>query len=163
MIIEIFRLGSPKGLKGLQKIHYISGEQHIYGREQRWYIHQSADQQWVPVDVDYLCSKYIKLNNVNSIDGAREHTHHIVGMQDHDLPLLEEDEHYYRDLIGKAIINHDNKLLGTVLEVINSPANDILVFEHKSKRHLIPFIAEYVLEVSKTIHVYWDTNADWYH
>jgi 16S rRNA processing protein RimM len=162
MIVDVFRLGSPKGLRGLQKVYSLGGgDPQAYGLKQQWYLQSPADKDWSLTEVEHLCSKYIKLAHVNDIDAAKRYTHGILGIEENELPSLAQDEYYYKDLVNKDIINQDQALLGKVLEVINSPAHDILVFEHQGKKHFIPFVAAHVLEVGEAIHVYWDTDEDW--
>ena len=68
-----------------------------------------------------------------------------------DLAPLEEDEYYIRDLIGLKVYNQDNEYKGLVKDVIEYPQSFYLMVETEKKDVLVPFIKEFVIEVSDSI------------
>lgn len=69
-----------------------------------------------------------------------------------------EDEYYWTDLVGMTVINKEGITLGTVKNLIETGANDVLVIQGTDKQILIPFVSNYIETVnhdSKTI------TADW--
>ena len=69
-------------------------------------------------------------------------------------PEAGSNEYYWTDLIGLRVVNEAGEDLGTVSQVIETGANDVLVVDgpcdrpHESKRErLIPFIEHVVREV----------------
>jgi len=76
------------------------------------------------------------------------------------LAELDENEFYWRDLIGLNVVNTENESLGIVQEMLTSAAHDILlVINSAKKRILIPYtFGVHVLSVNleaKTITVDW--------
>lgn len=65
------------------------------------------------------------------------------------LAELPEDEHFVFDLIGLVVIDKKNKQIGVVRDLISAPANDILEIETNSGNILVPFIKEFVKEISR--------------
>jgi 16S rRNA processing protein RimM len=61
-----------------------------------------------------------------------------------DLPELEEDAYYVFELVGLAVEEEGGRALGTVLEVDNGPANDVLVLDSGL---LLPLVDACVLSV----------------
>ncbi|MEO6361245.1 MAG: ribosome maturation factor RimM [Sphingomicrobium sp.] len=58
------------------------------------------------------------------------------------LPALEEGEYYHSDLVGLPCFDADGRQLGTVVEVENFGAGDLLEVETEAgRRSLIPFRA----------------------
>ena len=55
-----------------------------------------------------------------------------------DLPTLPEGHYYYFEIIGFRIIDNQLGELGTVKDIYDGPADDILVMEYKDKEVLIP-------------------------
>ena len=66
-----------------------------------------------------------------------------------DLPPLEEDEYYFGDLIGLDVVNEQGDLKGQVTEVFTLPQCDYLRVKGLKKEHLVPFIDEFILDVTE--------------
>jgi 16S rRNA processing protein RimM len=60
-------------------------------------------------------------------------------------PKLEEGEFLLSELLGMTVVTEDGELVGEVLEVMENPANDLLVTE----RGLIPMRREFVKRVDR--------------
>ena len=78
-----------------------------------------------------------------------------------ELPPATENEYYWADLIGLAVVSQEGVEFGKVAELVETGANDVLVVQGERER-LIPFVEEYVKVVDLaggTITVAW--QADW--
>ena len=78
-----------------------------------------------------------------------------------DFPPLPEGEFWDEDLIGCRVVNKEGEELGTV-ETLETNGVQSLLAVKGEKRHLIPLIPEYVLDIdldSELIQVEW--HADW--
>jgi 16S rRNA processing protein RimM len=62
-----------------------------------------------------------------------------------DLPELGDDAYYVFELVGLAVEEEGGRPLGTVIEVENGPANDVLVLDSGL---LLPLVDACVLDVS---------------
>ena len=62
------------------------------------------------------------------------------------LPAARSGEYYWADLIGLAVVNTGSEQLGSVVDVLQTGANDVLVVQGERER-LIPFIATVIREV----------------
>lgn len=82
-----------------------------------------------------------------------------IAITNDQLEELAENEYYWKDLIGLAVLNQDNVDLGTVDNMMETGANDVLIVKGDRER-LIPFTQGHtVLEVNldeKVIRVDWD-------
>jgi len=93
----------------------------------------------------------------------RDLAHMLIGSEiaitDDQLADLADDEYYWKDLIGLAVINQDDVDLGEVTGLMETGANDVLIVKGDRER-LIPFTQGVaVLEVNledKQIKVDWD-------
>jgi len=67
------------------------------------------------------------------------------------LPPLDEDTHYWIDLIGMSVYTTDRECLGRITDVIATGANDVYVVTttegYPVKEILLPAIASVILEV----------------
>jgi 16S rRNA processing protein RimM len=75
-----------------------------------------------------------------------------------EFPSLDANEYYWVDLIGLAVVNQQGHSLGTVKNLMETGANDVLVVIDGTTQRLIPFVAQYVVNVdmaNKQISVDW--------
>ena len=64
-----------------------------------------------------------------------------------DLPLLEDDEFYVRDLVGLTVFSLEQTTLGTIVDVHDNPWQDILIIEDNEGTYQVPFVDEFILEI----------------
>tara|TARA_A100001037_G_C14986129_1_gene560326 strand:+ start:414 stop:725 length:312 start_codon:yes stop_codon:yes gene_type:complete len=90
-------------------------------------------------------------------------TGYVVGLPREVLPSPEKDEYYWTDLVGCRVFDRDGAEFGTVKELFETGANDVMVVTGDRER-LVPFVlAHTVLEVhleARRIVVDWDMNWD---
>lgn len=60
------------------------------------------------------------------------------------LPPIEDDEFYFVDLFGKPAQTVDGVALGTLVDVLDGPAGEILVIEGPNGRSLVPNVEAFV-------------------
>ncbi|KAG5025252.1 hypothetical protein JHK86_021166 [Glycine max] len=74
-----------------------------------------------------LKSWILKFRGIDTVDQAKKLIGATLLVVDEDRPELEEGEFYTHDLIGmKVFMKENGKLVGTVMNVFNSGANDLL-------------------------------------
>jgi 16S rRNA processing protein RimM len=66
--------------------------------------------------------------------------------EDHAIPL-EDDEYFLFQLIGLAVLSEDGELLGELVHVIETGANNVFVIDGSQGEILIPDIAEVVRDI----------------
>ncbi len=85
----------------------------------------------------------------------------LIGVPRSSLPEQEEDEYYWTDLIGLAVISDAGENLGIVSELLETGANDVLVVKGKGPDILIPFLESVIGDVdmdARTIRVNWSAD-----
>ena len=60
------------------------------------------------------------------------------------LPAPDEDEYYWRDLIGLAVVTDQGVGLGTLVDIFETGSSDIYVVRGETKEYLIPAIADVI-------------------
>jgi 16S rRNA processing protein RimM len=82
----------------------------------------------------------------------------LIAVPRSSLPRQIEGEYYWADLIGLRVVNQAGESLGTVTNLLETGANDVLVVRGESAEILIPFVASAVKQIdvpAKVIHVDW--------
>lgn len=68
-----------------------------------------------------------------------------------ELPLItDETKFYYHEIIGFQVVDKNYGNTGTVKEIIEMPAQDLLVIDYQEKEILMPITDEHILKVDRT-------------
>lgn len=142
----------------------------------------SMDAGWQTVDVE---ARFHSNGFVARIDGVSNRAAAValrgarIGVPASLLPPAEEDEYYWRDLIGLRVVSRDGENLGRVASLMPTPAHDVLVLEDAAARdapspaggeqprsagreRLIPFVRQVVAAVDADAGcIVVDWAADW--
>ncbi|CAA0832371.1 16S rRNA processing protein RimM family [Striga hermonthica] len=79
----------------------------------------------------------VKFNDINTVEEAQKIVGATILVTDEDRPALEEGEFYTRDLIGmRVILKESGESVGTVVNVFNSGASDLLHVKLSSIRNI---------------------------
>jgi len=85
----------------------------------------------------------------------------LIAVPRSSLPQHTEDEYYWSDLIGLAVVNEAGVQLGTVANLLETGANQVLSVTGDNGEILIPFVATAIKQVdvkNKTIRVDWSAD-----
>ena len=82
------------------------------------------------------------LNDINLVEMFKNHDFYVVV---NEQTQLDEDEFFVKDLIGSKIVN--GKEIGTVIDVENYGAGDIIVFIENKKEKRVAFNYYYFKEI----------------
>lgn len=184
-MVVMGRVLAPYGVYGWVKVRpdteAIDGlfdyETWWLGKENLW---REVEVETAKVHSDVLL---VKLVGIDDRDAAFKLKGHQVAVPRSELPDLDsEDEYYWSDLIGLMVTNTQGVMLGVVVDVFETGANDVIVVRSenqtvpplldsekldkakkvaKPEEKLLPFIADVVLKVdlqAKSMLVEWDAD-----
>ena len=89
----------------------------------------------------------VKFEEVDDRDIAEAMRGMQIAIPRADLPTPPDDEFYWVDLLGLEVVNRDNVVLGKVLNLLETGANDVLVVRGETEERLIPFVSDYIVDV----------------
>jgi 16S rRNA processing protein RimM len=101
----------------------------------------------------------VKLAGLDDRDQASAHRGRYLELQDDALRQLPAGRWYHHDLVGLAVATEGGADLGTLVEVVTAPANDVWVVRRGRDEHLVPVIRDAVLAVD--LEARRVTVADW--
>jgi len=103
---------------------------------------------WTRPQKNGIC---LALKDVTTRDQAEALTGCELSIPRKNLPPLDEDTHYWIDLIGLSVFTTDGEHLGRITDVIATGANDVYVLTtpegYRVKEILLPAIASVILDV----------------
>ncbi len=90
----------------------------------------------------------VELEGISTRDEAGNLTGREVSVPKEDVPPPKDDEYYYFDLIGMEVWTDDGRLLGRIVNIIETGSNDVLEIKGPLGDVLVPATRESVKEVS---------------
>ncbi|MCC5855374.1 MAG: ribosome maturation factor RimM [Idiomarina sp.] len=163
-------IGAVYGIKGWVRITSYTEEAAGIFDYGPWFI--GRDSQWQQAEVSqwrwHNKSLVAKFSGVEDRDAAAQLTGMDIAIPVDQLPELEENEFYWRDLTGMRVLNTEGYDMGVVSHLLSTVANDVLVVTANSKdafgkrERLIPFLqSQYIVKVdtaSRVITVDWPAD-----
>lgn len=143
------RVSGLHGIKGWVKVFSYTHPRENILHYSPWYVR--SDQTWQELALvdGRIQGKGIiaQLEGYADRNAALDLLGASIAIRRSQLPALEPGELYWVDLIGLQVLSTQGSVLGTVAEVIETGANDVLVVRGE-REHLIPFVrGVYILEV----------------
>lgn len=139
------------GIRGALKIHAETGSLDGLFDYPVWWL--GREGEWVPYT--FVTGQVQGRAVVAQLEGLqdRDVAESMRGMQiavpKAQLPAAEEGEYYWTDLIGCRIENLQGACLGTVSDLMETGANDVLVVDEAGQtQRLIPFVDAIVHQVN---------------
>ncbi len=139
-----------------------------------WWLNKENEDHWREIS---LIDGSVSGNVINAhLEGYEDRTRaaQLKGMQiavpRSCLPVLPENGnlgYYWSDLIGVRVINLHDEVLGNIVGLFETGANDVLRIssasaDTKTKEILVPFIAQYIIKIDlKLRQVTVDWNRDY--
>ncbi|MFZ4535267.1 ribosome maturation factor RimM [Propionivibrio sp.] len=168
-IVVLGKIVGPYGLRGAVKVHPFADDPLAWAKLKHWWVGQEglAPELWRQTRVlnckahgDILIAELECVPDRNASEAAHGV---LVGVPRAALPPAGKNEYYWADLIGLDVVNTRDELLGQVLGLIETPANDVVrVGNGEKAEQLLPFVAAVILDVdlvARKVRVDWE--ADW--
>lgn len=158
------RVASAFGIRGWVKVQPFS--EYVDGLldYKTWYLgHENGPWREVAVSQCEAHAKTLaaQLSECTDRNEAEKLKGLLVAVPRSSLPQQQADEYYWADLIGLAVVNEAGEKLGTVAELLETGANDVLVVRGNGPEILIPFLSSVIGQVDmaeRTIHVAWSAD-----
>ncbi|MCF7804990.1 MAG: ribosome maturation factor RimM [Candidatus Marinimicrobia bacterium] len=151
LFVCIGKVLRPVGVEGAVKIQNYSDITDRYTSIQEIYIGPTTELA-IPYRVDTVeyRGKDIVLQledhgNIEGVEHLRGYFCYLPRLEDE---ALDEDEFFVDELIGLTVENTDRVEIGQVKDIIQAPANDVLVINSQGDEILLPMVQEFIQEVN---------------
>ena len=158
------RVASAHGLRGWVKIQPFTEYLDSLLDYRAWWIgHEQGPWREVEVGQCEVHGKTLvaQLPDCPDRTAAEKLKGLLIAVPRNSLPKQEEGEYYWSDLIGLAVVNEAGARLGTVTNLLETGANEVLSVQGDSGEILIPFVASAIKQVdlkNRTIRVDWSAE-----
>lgn len=152
------------GVKGWVKVYSHTRPRSKIVEYKNWYLNDDFNQTISVEDGrPHKGGVVAKLKGIDDRDAAVAVIGHEIWVDGNDLTPLPDDEYYWYQLIGLQVLDTEKKLLGTVKDLLETGANDVLMVRGGGKaEHLIPYIYGQVIQsidlTNKCMVVDWDPD-----
>ena len=167
-MIVLGRILAPFGIRGWVKVQAYGDQPDAWCAMPRWWLAKDSGDanQWNPIALQQASPHgkglVAKFADIDDRDAALTLGGLLIGAPREELPANAEDEYYWADLLGLAVVNEDGDTLGTVKTLLESGANPVLCVSDGEQERLLPFVAAVVRQVDvaqRLIRVAW--SKDW--
>ena len=168
-MIVLGRIVAPFGVHGWLRIHAFGDDPEAWKNMRQFWLSDDAeapDERWVAHELtglrrhgDGIVAKLAGIDDRNASEALGSC---FIGAPREALPVPQQDEYYWADLIGLDVVNLQEQSLGRVGSLIETGANQVLVTKDGERERLLPFIADVVKLVDvpgRRIRVDW--GSDW--
>lgn len=166
--IVLGKLGAAYGIRGWLKVFSSTEHAESIFDYQPWFIQRSG--QWQHIELEdwkhHNKDIILKLKGVDDRDAATLLTNSEIVVDSAQLPELDNNEYYWKDLMGCQVVTLQGYNLGTITDMMETGSNDVIVIKANLKdafgikERLVPFLDGQVIKKvdlkSKLIEVDWD-------
>lgn len=150
--VAIGRIVGPHGIRGEVKVEPMTDFPERFRKGAQVFLGQATDAEEV-VRTEIAAARphqgrwLVQFANVTDRNVAEALRGQYVLISEADLMPLGEHENYVHDLIGLEVVTTDASVLGRVVEILFTQANDVYVVRGEAGEILIPATREVVLNV----------------
>ena len=169
--IVLGRITGAYGVKGWVKVYSYTDPMESIVNYNPWYIRPQNRSRapWKKVRLKagkrHAKTVVAKLEHCNDRDQALGYIGYEIAIEPGQLEALQNDnEYYWRDLIGLRVVNRQQEELGVVKNLMETGVNDVLVVysENDQRERLVPWTPGHAIDSvdldSRVILVDWDAD-----
>ncbi len=138
------------GLKGEVRVKSISGEVSHFSKITKVVAQGKGKQRELQVErVRIVGHKvYMKFLGIESREEAKSLASMALFVDRSEANPLEEGEFYFQDLIGLKVLGLDGSVVGTITAIFDTMAQDTIEVQTPKGARLIPYLDQFIGEVS---------------
>jgi 16S rRNA processing protein RimM len=151
--LEVGKIVSTHGIKGELKVKSTTSfSEKRYKKDANLYVDFQGTKERLQISTHRVhkgmdligFQGYSDINDVIRFIGTTLYVH------TNDLEELSDNEFYYDELIGMNVVLENQEVIGVVADIKEVPQGEILVIKRENQKNaLVPFIQQFVKDVSK--------------
>jgi|BioPla2DNA2_1021312.scaffolds.fasta_scaffold04834_12 16S rRNA processing protein RimM len=151
-LVEIGVIGAAHGLRGAVFVRLYNPSSSLLEPGTEVLISGQHNTHFLKVMIEMISHSpkgtKVKFYGIDDRDAAENINGWTCAVEQSQLPVLEEDEFYYRDIIGSPVFSTDDIAIGTIEDVF-SAATDILVIKTtEGDELLVPVVDVFVISLT---------------
>ena len=145
-LIEIGHIISAHGVKGQLKVYSNTSPRENILTYSPWVIEQAGERRnFSATGILQGKNVIVQLEGISDRNQANELVGARILIEPDQLPELEQGEFYWSQLIGLNVVSTEHQAFGSVDQMMETGANDVMVVQGDRER-LIPFVMDEVVK-----------------
>ncbi|NVK29750.1 MAG: ribosome maturation factor RimM [Gammaproteobacteria bacterium] len=146
-LIRVGTINGVHGIRGWVKVYSFTEDRAAVLSYSPWQLTIGGENRSVKVLAKQDGGKVLlaRLEGVDSRDAAEAMVGAEIYVESSQLPVLDDGQYYWRDLIGCTVISTQSEAFGTLEQMLATGANDVMVVQGDHGEILIPWVLEKVV------------------
>lgn len=148
--LQVGVVSSTHGVRGEVKVFPTTDDVTRFKQLKKVYL--DTGREMLPLEIQnvkffkqFAILKFKGIDNINDIEKYRGRS---LWIDREDAVDLDEDEYFIADMIGMKVYTEDGAFFGTLLDVMETGANDVYIVDSEAHGEvLLPAIKECILDV----------------
>lgn len=143
-------IASTHGIKGEVKVFPTTDDAERFTRLKQVILDTGKEERLLEIEGVKFFKKFaiLKFKGIDQINDIEKYKGRDLYVSRENAQKLKKDEYYVADLLGLKVTEDTGKTLGTIIDVMETGANDVYVVEMENKQELlIPAIRQCILKV----------------
>ncbi len=144
------KITNTHGIKGELKIFPLTDDIERFDYLKKAYIGESkikVNLERVRYHKNLAIIKFKEYDDINEVLKFKDN---YIYVDDEEKVILPEDHFFISDLIDSQVFDMRSNLIGTLVDVLKGPSNDVYIVKDmdKNKEYLIPAVKEFIIQVN---------------
>jgi len=152
-LVLLGKVTKPHGIRGEVKVYPYSGEPEKFSQFSRVLLAATQDAE----AVEYRMKRarvqknlvLLQLEGCETRNDAEELVQSLLYVYEEDLPALDPDEFYLRDLEGKLVVTEEGQSLGRVSGILTNGSQDLVRVTDGGHEYVIPLVPEFLVSIDE--------------
>lgn len=148
---NVGRIVNTHGIRGEVRVLSTTDfeeERFVVGNKLAAFKKDDKKPTWVTIESmrrhkNFILLTFEGMHNINLVEPFKEGMLKVTKDQMSD-ELLAENEYFFHDIIGCSVVSEEGETIGTVIDILQTGANDVWVVKGAKKEHYIPYIEDIV-------------------
>jgi len=149
-LVPVGKIIGTHGIKGLLKVYSYSGNIDSLQSAETVFLkgkNGALSEHGIKSIASHAGGFILGLDGFSDINQVLSMTGSELCLKESQLPVPDEGEYYWRDLIGLTVHTDQGVELGTLEDIFETGSSDIYVVRGISKEYLIPAIADVIASI----------------
>lgn len=149
-LLKVGVITSTHGIRGEVKVFPTTDDPARFKRLKEVIMETGREQITLQIEGVKFFKQFVilKFRGMDSIEAVEKYRQNSLFVTRQNAVRLSRDEYFIADLIGLKVIDEEDRQVGTLLDVIETGANDVYVIDMTDGRELLlPAIKQCVLKV----------------
>ena len=149
-VIAIGRVAKPIGTRGEVKILPLTDHEQRFMNLQAVLLGQNAaDVEWKKIQKVRINTKHVVMSfcDIETVEDAEKIKDWYLFVPREDAVKLEKGRYFVDDVLGCEVVTEEQTVVGTVIDLLSLPLNDVWIVKKGVKEILLPAVKAIIRQV----------------